>query len=136
MVKKSGTEDVTHPAVEAYVPSVASHGEGDLEPEDRPLSETVLCVRYNETAHYRVISQRDLSGDPNGSTEDELVWPGQNSELPWDDWEAFAGTRERALEVLKAHRHEFSLVGPGADELQGELDGAGEEEFAIGGVVA
>jgi len=131
MAKASRDVEVTHPD---YVPSVAAHGEGDLEPEDRPLSETVLCVRYTEGSDYRILSERDLSGDPDKSAEDQLVWAGRNAELPWEDWEAFAGSRERALEVLKAHAHEFVLVGPGAEEV---LDAeAGVEEFAVGGSVA
>jgi hypothetical protein len=132
MAKQSGTEEVTHPE---YVPSVAAHGEGDLEPEDRPLSETVLCVRYNGSSNYRILNTADLSGNQDNGPGEDLVWtPG--FEVPWSLWLSRAGSTERALEVLGAHSHEFELVGPGADEVRGAAAEAGAEEFAIGGSVA
>lgn len=99
--------------------------------EPARLSDTVLCVRYNGKSDWRTLTRRDLSGDPGESTTDTLNWT-PDSEMDWALWLGYAGSRERAMEVLQAHSHEFELVGPGANELSSEFE---EEEFEIGGLV-
>lgn len=105
------------------------------EPDEtpRPLSETVLCVRYKEFSNFRVLSERDLSGEPNASETDTLTWAGHGAEVSWEDWETFCGSPERAREMLRNSAYEFELVGPGAEDVFGAEDG--EEDFAIGGSV-
>ena len=100
-------------------------------PDELDAEPEVLRVRYRERSDFRILSARDLSGDPALSDEPALTWAGNGAEVPWDEWERYAGSRERALSVLRAHAHEFELVGPGADELEPQAD----EEFAIGGTV-
>jgi hypothetical protein len=103
----------------------------ELEPADERLSDTVLCVRYNGDANSRTISARELSGSQEASENDLLIWtPG--AEIEWEKWEAMAGSRERALAVLTQQAHEFSLVGPGAEELQASNEVV---EFEVGGSV-
>lgn len=97
----------------------------------RPLSETALCVRYKEFSNFRILSERDLSGNPEASEEATLSWAGHGAEVSWEDWETFCGGAERANEMLRNSAHEFELVGPGAEDFLGAEDG--EEEFAIGG---
>jgi hypothetical protein len=108
-----------------------------MEPEetvdDTPLSETVLCVRFTGHEDFRIMRRSDLSQDfAADNASDELRWT-PNSELPYSEWLDYAGTEERALEVLKQNAHEFQLVGPGAEDVLGGADG--EEEFEIGGPV-
>lgn len=107
------------------------------EPDETPrlLSETVLCVRYKEFSNFRILSERDLSGNPEASEEATLTWAGHGAEVSWEDWELFCGGAERANEMIRKSAHEFELVGPGAEDFLGE-EGGGEEEFAIGGSVA
>lgn len=101
---------------------------GDEEAQ-QPLSATVLCVRYTGTSNIRVLSRKDLLGDTNApldeATNDQLVWtPG--SEIAYSFWLAYAGSEERAQEVLSKHAHEFELVGPaGVQAIEGE------EEFVF-----
>lgn len=102
-----------------------------VEDEVRPLSATVLCVRYKGSADTRALTRRDLSGNIAAPDSAPLQWiPG--SEVEWAFWLEYAGSRERALEVLAAMEHEFELVGPGADDFASALE---VEEFSIGGVV-
>lgn len=100
----------------------------EIQPEEL-LSATTLCVKYTGDSHQRIISLRDLRGE---ATEEDgaLVWtPGQ--ETPYELFLMFAGSQERAIEVLTKHEHEFKLVGPGAENFFAEV-----EEFEIGGEVA
>lgn len=107
-------------------------GEDELDPERVPmLSETTLCVVYKGTADTRVLSRRDLSGNVEDSANDVLVWkPG--AEIDFLSWLDYAGSEERALEVLQKHSHEFELIGPNAADWAESLE---VEEFSIGGVV-
>lgn len=100
----------------------------ELLEEDRPLSETVLCVRYTGNSDYRILNRASLSGglDHPGHA-DELIWtPG--FEVPWSLWLEYAGSEERAREVFSKNAHEFELVGPGAEDIED----LGVEEFSIG----
>lgn len=101
--------------------------------EIRPLSETELCVRYKGTSNARILSERDLSGDPEKSDLPRLVWSA-GGEISYKSWQEYAGSKERALECLALWAFEFELVGPGAAELSASVEG--EEDFAIGGLVA
>lgn len=89
------------------------------EPVEAPLSDTVLCVRYTDTSNFRILSRRDLSGDPAASQYDVLTWT-PASEIAWETWLEFAGSEEQARAVLERHSHEFKLVGPGAEEFEVE----------------
>lgn len=102
-------------------------GEESTDIEDVPIEDTELCVRYIGTGDTRTISHRDLAVDnvPVEPIEDDLVWtPG--SVVLYADWERMAGTPEQAKEMLRKQAHEFTLVGPGSEDV-------GEEEFSIGG---
>lgn len=100
----------------------------DEMPERVPmLSETTLAVVYNGTADKRILTRRDLSGDPEATTMDILAWvPG--SEIDFASWREFAGSDERALEMLQKQQHEFALLGPGAADFAASLE---EEEFVF-----
>lgn len=94
-----------------------------VEPEV-PLSETELCVKYTGDSHFRILSVSDLRGEKTDE-DGALVWtPGQ--ETPLSLFVMFAGSDERAREVLRKHSHEFSIVGPGAEDYD-----LSEEEFSI-----
>lgn len=105
----------------------------DEEAVERPLSETTLCVRYTGTSNWRYLTRSDLAGTPSTGDEtgDQLAWSPQ-SEVDFGFWLEYAGSRERALEVLRQHAHEFELVGPGAEEFAADVE---DEEFSIGGSV-
>lgn len=91
-------------------------------------TEDVLRVRYNGTANQRIMSGRDISGT--GDHSRTLVWtPGSEIDYKW--FLELAGSEEQARAVLKAHSHEFELVGPGAEDIDIVAD-----EFDVGGVVA
>lgn len=99
---------------------------------EEPLSATELCVRYTGTSHFRSFSRKDFGteGDPN----DQLVWtPG--SEHPYELFLSYAGSHQRAAEVLEKCEHEFKLVGPGSENFYAALGIEGEEEFSIEGMV-
>lgn len=96
-----------------------------VEPEV-PLSETQLCVKYTGDSHFRILSVSDLRGEKTDE-DGALVWtPGQ--ETPYELFLMFAGSHERAVEVLSKHSHEFSIVGPGAEDYYASLE---VEEFSI-----
>lgn len=89
----------------------------------RPLSETQLCVRYRGNSNFRILTLSDLRGEEVTDDAEELVWtPG--SEIAWATWLDYAGSDDRAHEVLKANADDFDLVGPGAHEIE-------VEEFSI-----
>lgn len=95
--------------------------------EERPLSETELCVKYTDTANMRLMNRWALSGVLEGDPGEDLVWtPG--SEVPYSKWLDYAGSEERAQEVLSQHSHEFVLVGPGADDIEGPEEFSFEEK--------
>lgn len=98
-----------------------------VEEQPKPLSATVLCVRYKGSADLRTLTRADLSGDRT-STNEGISWK-PNGEIAWEHWLDLAGSRERAIEILTQLSHEFELVGPGADELASSFE---LEEFSIG----
>lgn len=77
-----------------------------------PIEDTELCVRYIGTDDLRTIGVCEWT-------------PG--SVVPYSDFEAMAGLPEQARQILQQHAHEFELVGPGAEDFEGE------EEFSFGG---
>lgn len=94
-----------------------------------PLHETTLCVRYTGTSDVRRLSHQDLLG-PHADTPGRdagLEWT-SGSDVPYALWEMFAGSRERAMEVLQKHAYEFQLVGPGAEDIEGEEEFSFEEK--------
>lgn len=101
---------------------------------DAPPAEDgdTLRVRYSGFANVRTFTRQDLSGTASNDAVSLTFAPG--SEVPYEWWLEMAGSDDRAKEVLRAHAHEFSVVGPGADEFWAEDDG-GEEEFSIEGPV-
>lgn len=90
--------------------------------------EEVLRVRYNGRSDQRILTQ-DVTTPAWG-----VIWT-PDSEVPYDFFQQLAGSRERASEILRAHRHEFELVGPGAEEFWSQENGGEVEEFSVGGLV-
>ena len=90
-----------------------------------------LRVRYTGSANERTISRSDLSGEGQGGWQILLWTPG--AEIDYKYWLEMAGSEDRARAVLKAHKHEFDLVGAGADEFWASDEA---EEFSVEGPAA
>lgn len=101
------------------------------ENEAQEPSKIAPMVVYTGRSNERILSRRDISGQPGDSTLDVMKWaPGAG--ISWEHFVDWAGSPERAHEVLRLHRHEFELVG----DLDPELASATEdEEFDVGGSV-
>lgn len=112
-------------------PTVAGETEAELNGGTKEEPEEVLAVKYFGRSDQRILTRHDLSGERN-TPNWGIVWT-PDSKVSFDFFMELAGTRERASEVLRAHAHEFKLVGPGAEEFWEDLEGS--EEFSVGGQV-
>lgn len=88
-------------------------------------------IRYTGRSDQRALSRNGLIGN-NNEPDWGIYWtPG--SEVPFAAFLCLAGSMQVCKDVLRAHKHEFEVVGPGAEDLWSE-EGE-EEEFSVGGQV-